>query len=56
MKPTFGPADNDLISDMATRLAQGEPHTDAEVWQLVERIEQDRVRIIDLVAALRRSP
>lgn len=51
---TFGPATDDQVVGIMDRMSQGDPGTviDAEVWQLIERIEADRIRLIDLRAAL----
>jgi hypothetical protein len=50
--PTFGPATDDQVAWLCTTLASGDPYTvsHAEVWQLIERIEADRVRLLDLRA------
>lgn len=50
--PTFGPATDDQVAWLVTSLASGDPYTvsHAEVWQLVERIEADRVKLLDLRA------
>ena len=49
---TFGPATDDQVPWLCTTLASGDPYTvsHAEVWQLIERIEADRVRLLDLRA------
>jgi len=49
---TFGPANDDQVADIITRLVAKEAIDSPDVWQLVERIEADRVRAIDLTAAL----
>ena len=50
--PTFGPATDDQVAWLCTTMASGDPYTvsHAEVWQLIERIEADRVRLLDLRA------
>jgi hypothetical protein len=49
---TFGPATDDQVAWLCTAMASGDPYTvsHAEVWQLIERIESDRVRLLDLRA------